>query len=173
VKHPLGFSEIQLLKFGPVRILIHIYGGDSGREDIHSHRWDFISVIVRGSLYESRYELEPGTELKIHDLAGVKRDGFRPLSDRTWNGKTCRAIERFRVRRKAPHAYSAHARELHRIEPGKNLVTVFIQISRKDSPDSSVVLTENLHDHTGLNCRACYNSEPSQWSREKTAVQET
>lgn len=58
-RHPNGFTKIRLaaLRDYGWAIRLHVWAKQSADEDIHSHRWNFASRILAGSLVEETYEI--------------------------------------------------------------------------------------------------------------------
>jgi hypothetical protein len=61
-RHPNGFIKIRLasLKDFDWTVRLHIWAKGSSDYDIHSHRWDFASRVIFGSLAENTYKLTAG-----------------------------------------------------------------------------------------------------------------
>jgi hypothetical protein len=56
-KHPNGFTKFRLaVEKNGLIVRLHIWEEPFNQGDIHSHRWNFASRIVSGSVIESRYE---------------------------------------------------------------------------------------------------------------------
>ena len=64
--HPLGFEKLVLWDgVAGERIRLHIWRGDACQEassDIHDHYWDFRSIVLRGWLTFSEYEVVTGDD---------------------------------------------------------------------------------------------------------------
>jgi hypothetical protein len=59
VTHPLGFDKYMLLASARYQLRLHIWWPElrRGREDIHNHRFSFVSGMVTGKLQVSTYEI--------------------------------------------------------------------------------------------------------------------
>lgn len=74
-RHPNGFTKIRLaaLTDNGWAIRLHVWGKKSADENIHSHRWNFASRILIGSLIEETYETtESGKYAKYYCAPSVE-----------------------------------------------------------------------------------------------------
>jgi hypothetical protein len=56
-RHPNGFVKITLFSLFGFKVRIHYWrhGTDGSRSDIHTHRWTYVSIPLKGSFIEKRY----------------------------------------------------------------------------------------------------------------------
>jgi hypothetical protein len=92
-RHRNGFDKIVLAAPGgsPLKLVLHVWpdGGLTTSDNIHDHRWDFSSVVIRGmlrfELYEQDAEGENYAVMQYRPMAGVgcfelRRDGTTAVS---------------------------------------------------------------------------------------------
>jgi hypothetical protein len=75
-RHPNGFTKIRLMtrKECEWAVRLHVWAEGASDYDIHSHRWDFASRIVAGSLTEETYDLtsESGEHAKYRCAPSIE-----------------------------------------------------------------------------------------------------
>jgi hypothetical protein len=82
-EHPLGFAERRLLRVGRLKLVFHAWPPGSGEPDVHTHRFSFVSLVLRGALVERRYVQVPGTAYVVLDCpAGCDPDAIAPTGER-------------------------------------------------------------------------------------------
>jgi hypothetical protein len=84
--HPLGFDKLVLHSTDRYQVRLHIWWPHLApqREDIHDHRFDFISSVVTGRLYVENYAQSASSALTMNGYAerhalGTGRYDFDPL----------------------------------------------------------------------------------------------
>jgi len=123
VKHDLGFTRVRLGRIAGWRAMFNYWGRDAvTSEDIHGHRWDFISIVLRGSLTEEIWDSQPGEEMDLYYC--VPHTGHTAPEP----SGTCDLSLRRSVTRKAPAIYTGRASEFHRVIVDKApALTLFIK----------------------------------------------
>lgn len=140
-RHALGFTKIPLLYAGRLRIVLHSWEGTAGTaavEDIHDHRFSFLSVVLRGTVTERRYELAGGDTHAILEAPAGGADGCDVFA----TGRRA-AVRQVSARtRRAPAVYAGRMGGLHRVIASPPALTLFIKLEHKHGPAVSTVLRE-------------------------------
>lgn len=83
-RHPLGFIKIELTPLTERRSLsLHLWT-NTGRTPIHSHHFDMESLVFRGALLDTEFEIEQddGSALVMLDLTYDANEANRRFSQR-------------------------------------------------------------------------------------------
>jgi hypothetical protein len=131
VAHPLGFDKFALMSSDLYQVRLHIWwpGGMRGREDIHNHRFPFVSAVIVGQLNISIYKIaRTGTAmLRFQENRQAGGAGYRyvrlaNVQVRQSGGSSCAA----------GNAYYMRSDILHRVDVAdSNLAaTLFVRIPR-------------------------------------------
>jgi hypothetical protein len=137
--HPLGFDKFTLLTSPLYEVRLHIWWPDTrrGREDIHNHRFSFISAVILGQVDVSLYEIaSPGTtmlQFREHRQTG----GYRYVELANVAVQQSGASS-FSV----GSAYYLRSSVLHRVDVshGRMAATLFVRIRQQTR--STTVLVE-------------------------------
>lgn len=137
-EHAFGFSKLVLLEQpGIFKLRLHLWPQGARETDLHDHRWDFGSLVLRGGYRFEDYALTPGDawhRCRYHPTHG--RDHF-VLEDLGRGGADC-----IRAGRVGPGtvyglaAGTAHRAWAHGAEP-----TVSLVLQGRDLRPSTTVLT--------------------------------
>lgn len=75
VAHPNGFVKLPLalLVRDNLRLFLHVWLDETSETDIHDHRWDFSSVVLSGTLSNTRVEIAPAAANESAAEAGQDR----------------------------------------------------------------------------------------------------
>jgi hypothetical protein len=132
-RHPNGFTKIRLASLSDYgwAVRLHVWDRKSSDCDIHSHRWNFASRILAGTLTEETYELAIGTgEYAAYhcapSVAGRYSLEFRQNCD-------VRLINRDQYGRGASYHRDAETLHMAYISSASQGVTLFIQGSERAS----------------------------------------
>lgn len=93
IEHPNGFTKITLWDgCGSGTARLHIWSPLAGEGDLHSHRWDFISTILQGSLAAEDFRIAAGDDHSLfkcrsspfeYDLEFSRRTGLIRVENTT------------------------------------------------------------------------------------------
>lgn len=111
--HTNGFKKITLLKTDNLCLRIHLWNsGDLQAENIHSHRWPFVSRVIVGEMEETRYGLaHQGKTATEYNYLGTSNGGTRDLLlNKT---VTLRKLDQFL--HEETSQYSMQTSELHQV----------------------------------------------------------
>ncbi|GLW89799.1 hypothetical protein [Actinokineospora globicatena] len=138
--HPLGFVKVLVMSNAAFQIRMNYWPSPVGeREDVHDHRFDFVSTVVHGALVAEQYELAADGELfdRYTDrLPGSAEEPY--LLDRADQARVRKATA-LRVHRGG--AYATSGRVLHRVIPiGAPVVTLFVKFACYRA-DTTVLIT--------------------------------
>jgi hypothetical protein len=138
--HPLGFDKFALLSSEYYQVRLHIWWpeGIRGREDIHNHRFSFISAVIVGQVNVGVYEIaRPGTAM------------MRFREHRELGGSSYRYVQLDNVQVQqsgsssfaAGSAYYLRSSTLHRVDvaSGTLAATLFVRIPRLARPTTVLV----------------------------------
>ena len=90
-KHDNGFDKIVLCSSAStgLKLVLHLWHADgiTDEDNIHDHRWDFASVVLRGQLQCDIYQLEPTGDhystFSYESSGGAETYVFRPTGTTT------------------------------------------------------------------------------------------
>jgi hypothetical protein len=133
--HPLGFREWTLLKVGRLTVTLHDWPQDTVDADVHSHRFSFASVLLKGALIEHRYSTAGGDPMRVLRCPA----GCHPAQI-TPTGQTAHIREEAARRHRAPSAYAGRMGQFHRVEAPRRSLTLFAKLEHRDSPAESMIL---------------------------------
>ncbi|RLK58100.1 hypothetical protein [Actinokineospora cianjurensis] len=140
--HPLGFVKVLVLSNAAFQVRMNYWPEVVGeREDIHDHRFDFVSTVVHGALVAESYEYASAEGGEVLDryvdrLPTSPQDPYLlDIADRV----AVRPSGAQRVHRGG--AYATSGRVLHRVVPiGAPVVTLFVKFACY-RPDATVLIT--------------------------------
>jgi hypothetical protein len=131
-RHPNGFTKIRLASLYDYgwAVRLHVWAEQASDYDIHSHRWNFASRILAGSLTEETYALTGETgKYSMYRCSpsanGRYSLGFQRHCDVTLVNKNT-YDEGFSYERDAKTLHMAYA------TPGSPAVSLFVQGSEQD-----------------------------------------
>lgn len=62
-RHPNGFTKVRIqLPDGRGAVRFHQWGAPVGSEDVHNHRWNFVSHVLNGALRTDAFEILEGRD---------------------------------------------------------------------------------------------------------------
>lgn len=78
VAHPNGFVKLPLARVARDgrRLFLHIWVAGEEDAEIHDHRWDFASTVLRGTLVNTTIDIAP--QIEHDDAAGYRIVHYRP-----------------------------------------------------------------------------------------------
>ncbi|MEU5977411.1 hypothetical protein [Streptomyces sp. NPDC047315] len=78
VAHPNGFVKLPLARVARDgrRLFLHIWVAGEEDAEIHDHRWDFASTVLRGALVNTTVDVAP--QIEHDDAAGYRVVHYRP-----------------------------------------------------------------------------------------------
>jgi len=135
--HPNGFVKIRLAaRPGEWSVRLHHWNQSEDELHAHSHRWNFASRLLVGSLRAKTYELSPGDGgYRKYLCRRTDEDGYL-LDDRGSCSLSLEAVETYRQ----GTSYLQEHRFLHAVETATSApVTVVVQ--GRDVSDHSLVVT--------------------------------
>jgi hypothetical protein len=135
--HPNGFSCVAVA-FRPSRwrLRLHLWTRPAKQADIHSHRWNFASRLLAGSLSTRSYRAhpEPGDHLQF----ACGRSAAHGYTFRCMG--SCRVSQTGERTYRAGDAYGQDWRGLHTVDPAA-LPAMTVVLQGKDLADESTVVT--------------------------------
>jgi hypothetical protein len=119
-KHENGFHKLVLLSGKSFKLRMHVFGraDEVPMENVHDHRWNFSSSIIKGSLKMEMYE--------INDNKGISLFHYKYNSNKSENSYQVDYLGKKRVNLKKLRVYSEgdsyfmQTNEFHRITNKKN-----------------------------------------------------
>lgn len=141
VRHPLGFREVPLLRLGRLRIVVHVWDAGAGDPDVHNHRFRFASLVLRGTLAESRFRLGPGATHQLWECpAGCRHHGGAGITPTDLTATMTPAGTKIR---RAPCLYWGDTRAYHQITVARGPAwTLFVKAEPRDAAGFSVIARE-------------------------------
>lgn len=135
--HPNGFSCVSVA-FSPARwrLRLHVWRRPASQADIHSHRWNFASRLLAGSLRTRNYRAhpEPGDHVQF-TCRRTAGQGY--VFQRVGPCSVCQIEERTY---RAGDAYGQRWQALHTVDTAA-LPAVTIVLQGSDIADRSTVIT--------------------------------
>lgn len=126
-RHPNGFTKIRLATLGLDRwaLRLHLWEKLSRDRDIHCHRWNFASRVLRGSIIEKTYALSPEAGPWHAYSCTPSAQGSYLLSFQ----RACRIETAGRDRYQPGDSYQRDAETLHTARAGQDApaLTLFLQ----------------------------------------------
>jgi hypothetical protein len=156
-RHPNGFIKLRLASltdFGWA-LRLHIWAKGSSDYDIHSHRWDFASRVLSGTITEDTYRLVARDANYAQYRCSPSVEGCYSLD---FQGK-CDVELSGRSQYRQDASYERDAETLHLAYTGlaSGAVTLFIQGEERKS--STTVIRLGLNDVQNVVAPRCETSE--------------
>ncbi len=139
--HPTGFKKITLFSAFGYKVRIHYWpnGRLGAKPDIHDHRWNFLSIPIRGSFIDTRYRsLEEG-EYILKQCFTEPKVGVRPVKTVGKGG----VVEIARFIRHAGIPYICRAGEIHSYMPETDRAALSFVVTGRPIRDFAKVWHED------------------------------
>jgi hypothetical protein len=119
---------------------LHVWEGMSGPSNIHSHRWDFTSRVLVGSLFVEEFDATVGSDLLAYEFESHEHG--RGYSLRKVGAAS---VQRLRFAEQSAGELSGLSfRELHRVTPACRFVSTFVRTAPSVSRTTKVYSIDNL-----------------------------
>lgn len=137
--HPNGFTKLRLASSsdGSYVARLHVWVRPVADSEIHSHRWDYWSKVVRGQIIERRYDV--AVESGCWSIRECRQTGGNGYS--FGPAKACGLTETDANLHSAGDCYVRDHRSLHRVDVSERLPTVTLMIQGPSMTDTSVVVS--------------------------------